>query len=121
MTTIGTHRDVIASYSLELVAESPGGTKQKAARRISRAIRALAGGPDPTFLIQEPACSQPDPCRCVSRKSTRVSTAATSARCCRTFEPKHVLVHLLPMNTLRWACPFGAVQAEDGTRKSGDE
>ena len=35
MITIGTQSDAIASYSLELVAESPGGTKQKAAHRIS--------------------------------------------------------------------------------------
>ena len=119
MITIGTHSDAIASYSLELVAESPGGTKQKAARRISRAMSAFAGGPAPTLRTHEPVCSHPAPRRCDSRTRTRESADATPFRCCRTLEPNHVPVHMLPMKTPR-VCPYEAVQAAVPTWNSGE-
>ena len=119
MITIGTHSDAIASYSLELVAESPGGTKQKAARRISRAMSAFAGGPAPTLRTHEPVCSHPAPRRCDSRTRTRGSADATPFRCCRTLEPSHVPVHMLPMKTPR-VRPYEAVQAAVPTWNSGE-
>ena len=52
MITIGTHSDATASYSLELVAESPGGTKQKAARGLTEPELAFTIAEEPRFGAQ---------------------------------------------------------------------